>query len=47
MGQWSLVTETPSIRDRNDVYGHHFAITFKLKYTASMMGSFIESPVLE
>lgn len=47
MGQWSLVSATPSIRDRNDVYGHYFAITFRLKYTASMMGSFTESPVLE
>lgn len=47
MGKWSLVSATPSIRDRNDVYGHYFAITFKLKYAASMMGSFTESPVLE
>lgn len=47
MGQWTLMSATPSIRDRNDVYGHYFAITFKLKYSASMIGSFTETPALE
>lgn len=47
MGQWTLVSATPSIRDRNDVFGHYFAITFRLKYTPSMMSSFAETPVLE
>lgn len=47
MGQWSVMSATPSITDRNDVYGHYFAITFKLKYSPSMIGSFVESPILE
>jgi hypothetical protein len=47
MGQWQVMSATPSIRERNDVFGHYFAITFKMKYTASMMGSFTESPILE
>lgn len=47
MGQWSLMSATPSISDRNDVYGHYFEITFRLKYTTSMIGRFTESPILE
>jgi hypothetical protein len=47
MGQWTLMSVTPSITNRDDVYGHYFAITFKMKYSASLGGSFVESPILE
>ena len=47
MGQWTVMSATPSISNRDDVYGHYFAITFKMKYTASLVGSFAESPILE
>ena len=47
MGQWSLMSAIPSIRNQEDVYGHFFTITFRLKYTTSMMGQFTESPILE
>jgi hypothetical protein len=47
MAMWSVVSVTPSIRDRNDVYGHYFAVEFRLKYAPSLVGSFTEMPRLE
>lgn len=47
MGSWTLVSTRPDIRDRNDVYGHYFAVKFKLKYSTSLIGSFSEMPRLE
>jgi hypothetical protein len=47
MGTWTLESATPTIRDRNDVYGHIFAIKFRLKYTTSAVGPFAEMPRLE
>jgi len=47
MGTWSLVSATPTIRDRNDVFGNFFAVKFRLKYTSSAIGLFSETPRLE
>jgi hypothetical protein len=47
MGSWSVESVSPDIRLRNDVYGHFFAIRFRLKYKPSTMGSFQEMPRLE
>lgn len=47
MGMWTLMSARPDIRPRNDVYGHYFAVKFKLKYSPSLMGSFAEMPRLE
>lgn len=47
MGSWTLVSATPSIRDRNDVYGHYFSVDFRVKYSSSKFGSFTEMPTLE
>jgi hypothetical protein len=43
---WIVQSVEPSIRPRNDVYGHFFAVKFKLQYV-SMIGSFVEMPRLE
>jgi hypothetical protein len=47
MGSWTLQSATPDIRPRNDVYGHYFAVRFRLKYSPSTFGSFAEMPRLE
>lgn len=48
MGHWTLQSATPSILNRDvEVYGHYFSITFRLKYSPSMMGSFTETPAFE
>lgn len=47
MGNWTLMSARPDIRPRNDVYGHYFAVKFKLKYSPSHFGSFAEMPRLE
>ena len=47
MGMWSIVSMTTSIRNRNDVYGHFFAVAFRLRYTPSPVGPFTEMPRLE
>lgn len=47
MGQWTLLSATPDIRDRNDVYGHYFSVKFRLKYKPSFLGTFSEMPRLE
>lgn len=47
MGSWSLIGATPSVKDRDDVYGNFFSIRFKLKYTPSKFGKFKEMPLLE
>ncbi len=47
MGNWTLLSATPDIRDRNDVYGHFFAMKFRFKYSSSVMGGFTEMPRLE
>lgn len=47
MGSWKCLSVTPSILDRNDVFGHFFAVEFKLQYTPSTFGMFAEMPRLE
>lgn len=47
MGKWTLLSATPDIRNRNDVYGHYFSVSFKLKYSPSKFGRFTEMPTLE
>jgi len=47
MGKWTLLSATPDITDRNDLYGHYFQVTFRIKYSPSTFGSFVEMPRLE
>ena len=47
MGNWTVLSATPSIKPRNDVFGNFFALTFRLKYTPTRFGSFKEMPTLE
>jgi hypothetical protein len=48
MGQWTLqsLNATHSVRD-GDVFGHNFHVFYKLKYTASTFGPFVEPPKLD
>lgn len=47
MGSWTVLSATPGIRPRNDVYGHYFVVTFRLKCTSTLIGSMPEMPRLE
>ena len=47
MGMWTIENITPDILERNDTYGHYFIVKFRLKYTPSLFGQFIETPRLE
>jgi hypothetical protein len=47
MGNWTLESARPDVRDRNDVFGNYFALRFRLKYSPSSFGLFSEMPRLE
>jgi hypothetical protein len=46
MGSWSVVSVTGRHSELNAPFGHNFYVTFRLKYSATTFGPFVEPPIL-